>query len=119
MSIMCRACRRANDPCRRFCGGCGSNLPGGCAHCGCVNRTDDKVCGGCARAQRTMPSTLPSMFKEQQQQETTPLDISDVIPRPEQEQRDDERHQDRGAGRRGLRRAAARAATCFARSARR
>jgi Double zinc ribbon len=79
MSIMCRACRRSNDPWRRFCGGCGSNLPGGCTHCGTVNRTDDKFCGGCARAQRGLPSTLPSVFKEQQQQQTVPIDLTDVI----------------------------------------
>lgn len=77
-TIMCRACRRANDPWRRFCGGCGSNLPGGCVHCHTVNRSDDKFCGGCGKPQRAMPSTLPATFKEPQQ-ETTPIDITDVI----------------------------------------
>jgi Double zinc ribbon len=70
MTILCRTCRRSNDPWRRFCGGCGSNLPGGCTHCGVVNKPDDKFCGGCARAQRATTK---------QHQETTPIDIIDVL----------------------------------------
>ena len=50
-------------------------MPGGCKSCGAVNRTDDKFCGGCAKPLRA----LPSVFKEQRQAETVPIDISDVI----------------------------------------
>lgn len=44
--IRCQ-CTRINDPWRRFCGGCGSQLAHACADCGFTNSRNDRFCGGC------------------------------------------------------------------------
>jgi len=75
MAIKCGSCHRENDPWRRFCGGCGSGLPGGCKACGAVNRQDEKFCGGCGKAQRA----IPSLVKPQKFDTTTPIDIEQIL----------------------------------------
>jgi hypothetical protein len=84
-TIQCGACRHANDPWRRFCGTCGSGLPGGCPGCGTVNGIEDKFCGGCAHALRftTAPaigSSRPTRKKAPSTQASTiPIDISELL----------------------------------------
>lgn len=75
MPITCQTCRRVNDAWRRYCGGCGSGLPGGCKGCGAVNRSDDRFCGGCAKPLRAMP---PEKDKPKFDS-TTPIDLRDVL----------------------------------------
>lgn len=58
----CPACSRANDPARRYCGRCGTNLVPTCGSCDFVNGIDDRYCGGCgdgliAAARGTAPAT--------------------------------------------------------------
>jgi hypothetical protein len=68
--IACAACHRENDPWRRHCGRCGSDLPGSCTGCGFVNRVDDRFCGGCAKVRRIGQTVLPG---------TIPIDIADLF----------------------------------------
>lgn len=84
--VECASCHRANDPWRRFCGGCGSGLPGGCITCGAVNRIDERFCGGCggplravARAGKKLPPAPPKPSKPAGPG-TIPIDVRDVLP---------------------------------------
>ena len=77
MSISCTSCRHANDAWRRFCGGCGSGLPGGCKACGAVNRTSDRFCGGCGKSVRTLPPSITKPAKKFDS--TVPIEIADVL----------------------------------------
>ncbi len=43
----CPACRAGNPPENKFCGQCGSRLPGCCLACGALNPADHKFCGQC------------------------------------------------------------------------
>ena len=75
MPINCPSCKRANDPWRHFCGGCGSGLPGGCGSCGAVNAAHDRFCGGCAKALRA----IPSVVKKPVVQQTVPIEIGQIL----------------------------------------
>lgn len=45
--MICPACQRANQPARRYCGGCGCNFDPACRSCGFANDRGDRFCGGC------------------------------------------------------------------------
>jgi hypothetical protein len=45
--VICPACQRANQPARRYCGGCGCNFDPACGGCGFANERADRFCGGC------------------------------------------------------------------------
>ncbi|HEU0034886.1 MAG TPA: zinc ribbon domain-containing protein [Kofleriaceae bacterium] len=82
-SLRC-GCGNINDPWRKYCGACGSQLGLGCAKCSFLNRPDDRFCGGCGvnctrptrnirnpnqparvNAKRTMPIELDDLMSEQ------------------------------------------------------
>lgn len=69
--IHCGACHRENDPWRRHCGRCGSQLPGGCVTCNFVNRPEERFCGGCGKSQRFVPAVVSG--------KTIPIDIGDLV----------------------------------------
>lgn len=74
-SITCRSCRHDNDPWRKFCGGCGSGLPGACSGCNEVNGPTDKFCGGCAKRLRRVERP-----KEPANDGTIPIDVlNDIV----------------------------------------
>ncbi len=69
-TICCLACRHDNDPWRKYCGGCGGGLPGGCGTCAAINAQTDAFCGGCgtrlreARARNKKPTAQKSIPNE-------------------------------------------------------
>ena len=66
-SRACPACQAANDPRRRYCGGCGTLLRAVCTRCGFDNEGSDRYCGLCgdgllpiARAATPAPPPAPA-----------------------------------------------------------
>ena len=47
--MQCQNCGLANKEGRRFCSGCGAELPIICTECGFSNDQGDKFCGGCGK----------------------------------------------------------------------
>lgn len=56
--MICHGCGRGNDRARRYCGGCGANLPA-CTRCGFANDRDDRYCGGCGTTIETAAAVAP------------------------------------------------------------
>jgi class 3 adenylate cyclase/tetratricopeptide (TPR) repeat protein len=48
--MLCPGCNTENRAGRRFCGGCGQELPLPCPACGFGNAAGDRFCGGCGQA---------------------------------------------------------------------
>jgi hypothetical protein len=78
--IPCRRCSHANEPWRKYCGGCAGPLATPCRMCGFGNQPRDKFCGGCAsalapRAPRTRPPRPPPGKTDSPKMPTIQIDV--------------------------------------------
>lgn len=60
--MRCPRCAQENRPERRFCAGCGANLPSACPDCGFGNETGARFCGGCGKPIVASPGPVPPAF---------------------------------------------------------